>query len=171
MDILLDEIEKALDEEMYLVALQATLALPDICGALEAENGKATNATYLAWFNQYGSKHIYSKNMTAEDCYLFRCSILHQGSTIPAPREHQTAQFSRILFFVDNTNVYNDNIINGALNIDIDVFCRGIIEGVREWQTTMEQTGNTNYQKNYCRMIRAYYDGLAPYTHGVYTIT
>ena len=42
MDILLDEIEKALNEEMYLVALQATLALPDICGALEAEDGKAT---------------------------------------------------------------------------------------------------------------------------------
>ena len=38
MHDLLEQIEKALECNLYYLALQSTLALPDICGALESEN-------------------------------------------------------------------------------------------------------------------------------------
>ena len=39
MDHILNEIEKALDVGLYIVALQATLTLPGICAALESKKG------------------------------------------------------------------------------------------------------------------------------------
>lgn len=168
MDDFLQEIEQALENNLFFVALQATLALPDICGALQSDD--SVGKRYKEWFNQYGRKHTYSR-MTAEDCYYFRCSMLHQASTVPSPYDGEQLNYTRILFVVEPECLYHNNVINGALNIDLHIFCRGIIAGVREWQRHMEETQNEVYAKKYSQMIRVYMEGLAPYTQGLITIT
>lgn len=56
MHDLLEQIEKALECNLYYLALQSTLALPDICGALESENGQANRTKYINWYNTYAKE-------------------------------------------------------------------------------------------------------------------
>ena len=56
MELILKEIERALDAKLYYLALQASLTLPDICGALQSDNGKATGDKYIAWYDTYAKE-------------------------------------------------------------------------------------------------------------------
>lgn len=46
MELILKEIERALDAKLYYLALQASLTLPDICGALQSDDGVAKKHIY-----------------------------------------------------------------------------------------------------------------------------
>jgi hypothetical protein len=41
MELLLEQIEKGLNANLYYLSLFVALCIPDICGALEPENGRA----------------------------------------------------------------------------------------------------------------------------------
>lgn len=49
----LDQIEQAVEGNLYYLALFVTLAIPDICGALDSDDGRATGAKYVAWFDKH----------------------------------------------------------------------------------------------------------------------
>src|SRR5690625_2090972 len=92
MEDFLSQIAEGLESGLYQLALSLTLCLPDICGALESENGYATGTKYKAWFDRY-VKQKYPNTLTADDCYYFRCSFLHQGTT-----EHKKSNYKKIIF-------------------------------------------------------------------------
>jgi hypothetical protein len=52
MKDLIQQIRAANRNGLYYVALFTALALPDICGGLEAPDGLATRARYIAWFDK-----------------------------------------------------------------------------------------------------------------------
>ena len=161
MKNLLEQIEKGLDNNLYYLSLFAALSIPDICGAIDSENGEANKDKYVQWFNKYVARK-YRGFLDGEDCYYFRCSLLHQGSS-----QHPKSNYSRI-FFVEptaTTIVCHRNIFNDALNIDVRIFCSDIIEGAREWLKEVENTDL--YKKNYSKFLRRYPEGLAPYIVGV----
>lgn len=51
--------------------------------------------------------------------------------------------------------------MNGALNIDVNIFCRDIINGVNSWLSKVEST--QLYKDNFDKFIRRYPNGLTPY--------
>jgi len=170
---LLEQIDKALEANLYYVALFVSLAIPDICGAIGSPDGKATKPKYVNWFDKYVGPRYSStiigrpiSFLTGEDCYYFRCSLLHQGSS-----QHTKSSYSRILFVEPSatTNVFHCNILNDALNIDVRVFCRDIISGALIWLKDCE--GTELYQKNYDMFMRRYPKGLSPYMVGVPVIS
>ena len=77
LEYLLSDIEKALNNKLYFIALQSTLTIPDICSALESDNGKTDGKSYAKWYD----KNVKKENdyMTGDDCYFYRCSCIHQG--------------------------------------------------------------------------------------------
>ena len=81
---LINEIEIALNNELYLIALNTALTLPDICG--KAELRKSGNRKrYINWCNKYikSLQTNVDKSMpclTAEIIYNLRCSLSHQGT-------------------------------------------------------------------------------------------
>lgn len=157
----LEQIRIGLQANLYYLSLFAALAIPDICGAIVSENGIASPDKYKDWFNKYAARK-YEGFLTAEDCYLFRCSLLHQGSS-----QHPKSGYSRILFVEPSatTNVFHCNILNDALNIDVRIFCNDIIEGAKIWLQRYENT--ELYKRNYDKFMRRYPNGLAPYIVGV----
>ena len=158
---LLEQIKKGLDNNLYYLSLFAALSLPDICGAINSENGKASKDKYIQWFNKYVARK-YQGFLDGEDCYYFRCSLLHQGSS-----QHPRSNYSRVLFVepTATTIVSHCNILNNALNIDVRIFCNDIVEGVEEWLKEVEKTDR--YKRNYSKFMRRYPDGLKPYIIGV----
>ena len=157
----LEQIQIGLKTNLYYLSLFAALAIPDICGAVGTEDGLASSDKYKDWFNKYVA-HKYEGFLTADDCYLFRCSLLHQGSS-----QHPKSGYSRVLFVEPSatTNVFHCNIMNDALNIDVRIFCNDIVEGVKVWLQQYEET--ELYKKNYGKFMSRYPNGLAPYIVGV----
>ena len=158
---LLEQIEQGLDQNLYYLSFFAALSLPDICGAADSDNGEASGAKYKKWFDDYvGSKYKYGQMifLSGEDCYFFRCGVLHQGTT-----QHAKSGFSRILFVEPGatTNVLHCNIMNDALNIDVRIFCRDIVQAVRVWLAKVE--GTPKFEANMAKFIRRHPEGVPPF--------
>ncbi len=64
---------------LYYLALFGALTLPDICGALAASDGKATKSKYITWLRS----NVPEEAGDADLIYGLRCSLLHQGRTLP----------------------------------------------------------------------------------------
>lgn len=81
---LIEEIEIALQNNMYLIALNTALILPDICGKAEYPT-LSTNERYKKWYDMYIAE---PKNKSPNDTlqltgnvvYSLRCSLLHEGN-------------------------------------------------------------------------------------------
>ena len=161
MKNLLNQIHQGLEANLYYLSLFVALSIPDICGAIESENGEASGKKYEDWFENYVAPK-YNGFLSGADCYKFRCSLLHQGSS-----QHPKNKYSRVLFVEPSatTNVFHNNIMNDALNIDVRIFCQDIINGVNQWLQKVENTDL--YKTNYDKFMRRYPDGLKPYIVGV----
>lgn len=162
---LITQIRESLQNpRLYYISLFTSLALPDICGAIGSTNGEASGQKYIDWYNEYVAHTCHF--LTGEDCYHFRCSLLHQGST-----QHSTSSYKRIIFLepAATNNVFHCNILNDALNLDVRIFCTDMVNGVENWLQRNEHT--PLYQTNYNRFIRRYPDGLNPYIIGIPVIS
>jgi hypothetical protein len=160
----LNQIHRVLDLNLYYIGLYICLGIPDICGAICSDNGEAKGEKYKQWFDKYvGPK--YSGFLTGEDCYFFRCSFLHQGSS-----QHPKSTYSRVIFIEPPArNVFHCNVINDALNLDVRIFCADIISGAESW--LKEYEGTEIYERNYSKFMRRYPNGLHPYIVGVPVIS
>lgn len=87
---IIDEMNKALDNDLYIAALSLALTIPDICGKAEyPELSKKTKERYIKWFDEHIGKFEVSPNENAgevcphisgEVIYSLRNSMLHQGT-------------------------------------------------------------------------------------------
>ncbi len=162
----IQQIESALHANLYYVALATSLTVPDVCGAMNSADGWASQAKYEAWFDRYVAPACLGV-ITGQDCYRFRCTMLHQGSS-----QHPAGRYTRVIFVEPQAgggNVLHCNILNDALNIDVRVFCLDILRGAHSWLREVEDTAL--YQRNYGNFMRRYPQGLPPYINGVPVIS
>lgn len=159
MEDFLQQIEEALDYNLYYIALQSSLTMPDICAALESQNGETTKSKYLTWYNKYFTADIW---LTAEDCYYFRCANVHQAKTT-----HENSNYTRILFIEPQTVpiTMHNCILEDSLCIDVNIFCRDMISSVRSWINSIK--GTEPFETNYKSFIKRYPNGLPPYIVGI----
>ena len=180
MRTLINQIEGSLGSGFYYLSLFGALALPDIAGALESDDGEASGKKYIDWYEkwvrprflesplsmipeqvrlQFGDQR---SPLSGEDCYYFRCSLLHQGSS-----QHPKGEFTRIIFIEpgSTTNVFHHTQIKDALAIDLSLFCREVTSGAIRWLETVEES--PRYKQNYERFARRHAEGLPPYIGGI----
>lgn len=182
---LLDQIEKSLEHKFYFLSLYATLTVPDAAGALESENFWATPDKYVSWFDTWVRprmgdqvlarmppqvlERMEPKRLGPLDgaaCYQFRCSLLHQGSTI-----RKTSPFDRIMFIEPNTSsvTIHNSMSDNSLVLDLPMFCSEVVDGARAWLKSMQ--GNEVFACNVSKSARRYPDGLPPHISGVPVIS
>ena len=84
---LVQDIRKALENELYFVALSSALTLPDICGKTAYPSERSSRKRYISWYDEEIGK--YEKNpedkenmpyLSGEVIYSLRCSLLHEGN-------------------------------------------------------------------------------------------
>ena len=175
---------------MYYLALLGALVVPDICGALESENGEADSAKYRRWFRLNVSPLGYTSEapgirsdnplydadpgtqnydfLSPDDAWWFRCSFLHQGST-----QHPDGQYSRIAFvepgYLDDMSHVHLNIEDDVLQIDVERFCGDLVGAARSWFVAKGDTPNVS--RNLDRFVRRYPEGLLSLLPGVPVIS
>jgi hypothetical protein len=168
LNTLLNQIDKALDHDLFYLALAVSLAIPDICGALNSKNGNASRDRYENWFNQYvAPRYIIRGNIsfTGADCYQIRSAML-QANTLYA-----ADACSRIIFVepaIGGTTAHNNNIGN-ALHLDVRLFCKDMVAGAREW--SRQNTENPFVLRNKRRLVKTYSSGLRANMDGLLFVT
>ena len=165
---LIDQIQRAVAANLYYVALLAALSLPDICGAMESDDGQATKEKYIAWFERWVAPKYTVRgaaSFSGEVCWYYRCSALHQGRS-----SHPRMGYSRVLFLEPGSTkiVLHNNIMKDALNIDLRCFVGDLLAGALQWLQQAE--GTVNYNRNYPSFMQRYPNGLAPYVAGIAVI-
>lgn len=161
----LNQIRAANDAGLYYVALFSALAVPDICGALESQDGTANGQRYKAWFDHWvAPKYSFfgGTSLTGEVCYYYRCAALHQGCAI-----HPKMQYSRIIFVEPGNRgiMLHNNVMNDALNIDVGRFCEDVISSCESWLAAV--AADHTVQQNLANSMQRYPQGLTPYIAGI----
>jgi hypothetical protein len=111
----IEEINLALDNNLYLVALNTALTLPDICGKAEYPNLTPT-ARYKKWYSEHiGQYEINPINkarginmpyLSGNIVYSLRCSLLHQGN--PNIEGKHNINFSLVIEKKNEFDMYVD---------------------------------------------------------------
>jgi hypothetical protein len=160
MEMIFQEIDKALNAELYYLAIAMALTVPDICAALESPNGETSGPKYKAWYN--GNLANQYPRITDADCWSLRCGVLHQGRC-----GHPNMQYGRILFTLPNpqNNIFHNNVINDALNLDAKIFCCDVVTCARLWFAG--KRNDPVVQKNLPNLVQMRPQGLAPYMVGM----
>jgi hypothetical protein len=179
MRTLIEQVERSLQPGLYYLSLFGALAIPDIAGALDSDDGQANGERYEAWYEEWvRPRHTekvlenmppearqYARKpenpLTGNACYKFRCSLIHQGSS-----QHSKSQFSRIIFVEPGatSNVLHYNIHDTTLCIDLYAFCLEVLSGARMWLDKAEKT--ERYKTNYDKFARRHPQGIKPYIVG-----
>jgi prepilin-type processing-associated H-X9-DG protein len=167
VDDFLDQIEAALHARLYYVSLHASLAVPDICGAAGSADGMASKSKYIAWFDGHVAPSYSfagrAPMLNGEDCYYFRNSMLHQGSS-----EHPKSRYVKVLFVEPGAApgiLLHCNVMNDALNIDVNVFCLDTVNAARRWLEPVKRT--PLFLANAAKFMTRHPAGLAPYIVGL----
>src|SRR5438105_15053995 len=172
LEDLLTQIDQAAAAGLYFVALSTALMIPDITSALEAPDDIAHSWLYKGWFTKWSQPFFpparspghQVPTLTAERCYWFRCSLLHQAST-----EHPDADISRILFIAGG-NVFHLNVLGDLLHTDVRSFCDAMTRAARNWRASPSGKSAV-VAENLQRMIRRYPGGRPPVVVGPSVIT
>ena len=160
METLLGEVERALAMRLYYLASLLTLQLPDVCAALESPDGKTKPELYKAWYRTWLAPKY--NRITEDDIYCLRSGVIHQGRF-----GHPGSQFSRVFFTLPDPsrNIFHNNVVGDALNLDLMIFCRDVIESVRTWHNAKKS--DPTVQSNLQRLVQYYPNGMPPYIVGV----
>lgn len=150
---LTDEITNCLKAQLWYAALVLIRTLPDICAALESRDGQSKPDRYQEWCEKWLLKKY--PMVSAKDLYFLRCGVAHQ-----AKFRHPAMKYSRIFFTLRLKDGFfaHMNTHQGALNLDLVMFAKDMIDAVEAWYTA--EARNENVKHNIGSLIQYYPNGL-----------
>ncbi len=151
VDQLVKEIRKALENELYFVALNSALTLPDICGKVAYPN-KSCGQRYILWYDEeigkYEKKPCNKENMpylSGKVIYSLRCSLLHEGNPNVDSKKASIDHFSLVVEKEKPFNAYVDASLVKQLG---DTQVREYRMNVRRICMILCETAESYYKNN-----------------------
>jgi hypothetical protein len=95
MEEMIQQIRTAHASGLLFLSLSSTLALPDVCAALSSPDGETKRKRYENWYDENVVPPQFA-DLTAEECYKFRCKVLHQGSS---RSDLKDGRYDQIIFY------------------------------------------------------------------------
>ena len=143
------EIERCRTNDCHWALLHVLVSLPDICAALESENGWATETKYVDWCHRYCSSGV----VTPEDYRDIRNLVLHQGRT------RTTA--GRYYKFTKPTEGGNraHRVVYGSdvVVLDVSELAKEMVGSIRTWfadlQSQPAQGRKANVEKHLSSLV------------------
>jgi hypothetical protein len=167
VDHLLDEIEQAVSQGLWLLAVTGSLLVPDVAAALRHPSGQTTRARYKAWWVESGLGVAYDGYLSADDAYRYRCSLTHQSSGL-----HPEAHSGRVLFMPPGPVTVHKISMGrigprqtNAVGLDIRAFVADVVGVARGWLNA--NLGDPVVRRNLEASVRLHPTGLHPFIIGV----
>lgn len=147
MENLINSIKQSLENRNWYAALTLALTLPDIAGKIEYPSQRSSRFRYCEWFENFildyytseiGPKKKKTTFLSGRDCYALRCTYLHEGnSEITGQSARETLNDFQFVAPQENSLiVIHNNRINDKLQLQVDIFCNDIINGINNWVKT-----------------------------------
>jgi hypothetical protein len=140
LSIMVEQMKAALAADLYFSALVTGLVLPDVCGALSDEKGRASGPNYQQWMQTYmGYDAVWARHV-----WGYRCSLLHQGSgfrerdktlVMFIPPERGVGQAHRCIAKGEDKLPYY------AALLSVPFFVKEVEAGVDAWLNDVGATG------------------------------
>ncbi len=147
----LDEMDRCAKAECYWALLHLVLVLPDICAALETYNGASSGLLYEDWCGRYLPKD----KLKPLDRYKIRCSVLHQGSTLP----HAKSQYRSVSFVQPGqapTEVHQQVSADGKnITISVKTLADEMVAGIQMWIEDLQLSENENLRRTVGNNLRS----------------
>lgn len=150
IDRLINEINIALNNGLYLSALISALTLPDVCGKAEYPK-ENTGDRYKNWYDTY----VNDRNLPSETVYRLRCDLLHEGSVEMRDRDQvkfklMTNQFTQQIgldFCFDVSITHADGSNDHIVKIYVGYLCTAICRAAQSYyQSNKEKFSFLNYE-------------------------
>jgi hypothetical protein len=111
----------------YWSLLHVTMCLPDICAALQSDDGETTPALYKAWCDQ----HLSDPALSSAERYRMRCRVLHQGrASIGHPGRYTGFSFAQP---TPNGQTVHMRLDDSTLILDVGRLSDEVKAGVERW--------------------------------------
>jgi len=133
MQRLLDSLQTAVRNRNWNAALFIAMSIPDICGRIEwpelAGSGNARKR-FTRWFEKCIGGCI-STVLSADDFYLLRCALVHEGSSNFHGRSIGHVSF--LAPRTDGTRGPHDVTLYRSMCLQVDIVCFAMCTAAREW--------------------------------------
>jgi hypothetical protein len=162
IEAIVHDIELALKAKLYYLAIIVCLTIPDVCAALEAEDGRINRSLYLAWYAKHAKAQ--AGGVDPEECWSLRCGMTHQGKM-----DIVRGIANRVVFTMSSTQYRFDGMTlksptTSAYVFDAESWCLRWVGAVREWYKNAQH--NPIVQRNMQDVMQVRPYGLAPFIVG-----
>lgn len=151
---ILTQVNIAAENGLDLLAVSVAVALPDVCGALESDDGRALQKRYEKWCRD--NLKVGFENWAPEDLYSLRCGMLHQGRL--RGLKHGIGKVVLVPGGGSQFTDCSDTTFGQATAIhSVKTFCLNMNRAVVAWYEKGHD--NPNVQKNMADLMQ-YRDGV-----------
>ncbi len=149
-EVYFEEINRCIQMKCYWALVHILAVLPNVCAALETEDGETPDRGYIDWCNRY-----FPSEMSGQDRYSVRCVLLHQGRTVMGHRLDKSVSF---VWPTDTGNVPHGvtyDFGEGRTNIPVDVtrMAEDTTQAVRRWFADLQKPENRSRVRNVQRHL------------------
>lgn len=157
MEEYIKQLKATYENELYYFSLIGCMTLIDTCAALNSTTGKTNKTLFKKWYEDYLPQYLQRNlneaiSFSADECYKFRCRLLHQGRTeIDADSMNYSLKSGKIAFRIGAGTFHCCNF-EGTFYLDIKMFMDDVISGVLKWIEDTKTDNNVILNKS--RMIK-----------------
>lgn len=148
-----EEIKRCARAKCFWALLHLLVILPDICAALEADDGKADDGRYRNWCRRYFPG---DKAFTHEDQYAIRCALLHQGRTVTDRGRYGSFSFVQPTKTGDIFHRIVTDFGKGIkpnFTLDVSKMADETIRAMRAWFADLQKPDNAHRLNNVQRYV------------------
>lgn len=152
-EVYFQEIDRCAKAKCYWSLLHLLVVLPDICAALESDDGEADDGRYRNWCKRYFPG---DKMFTSEDRYAIRCALLHQGRTLTDRGQYGSFSFGQPM---ETGGIFHRIVTDfgpdGKRNLTLDVskLAGETVQAIHQWLTVLQQPENARCLENVRRYL------------------
>ena len=147
IDDFVEQLKISYEAKAYYLTLMGTVSLIDICAALNEPSGETDRNVFKKWYETYLPSHCNDRDeplgFSADDCYKFRCKLLHQGRA--------EGENKKMVFYVGDGHIHRC-ASNDFYYLDIERFMNDVISAACEWLD--ENQGVPHIDENFSKMIK-----------------
>jgi hypothetical protein len=147
-----EDVERCRAGRAYWSLLHVTICLPDICAALQADDGETSRTLYVGWCED----NLSDPMLSGDERYRMRCRVLHQGRA-------STGQAGRYTGFsfaqpASTGQVDHKRVEGKTLVLDVGQLSQEVRSGVEQWIRRVEAKPTSreaiNINKNLPSLVR-----------------
>jgi hypothetical protein len=142
-----DEMDRCQSTRTYWALLHVTVCLPDICAALDADNGKTNGPRYVAWCDRY----LPDASLSGSERWEMRCKVLHEGrASIRKSTRYTGYSFAQP---ADTGEVDHRRLDGFTFILDVGQLANEYRAGVLRWIASMEAKPSSRESCNVARNL------------------